>query len=213
MSKAIIGSHNSMSYLEPRDWHGKLLRFAAKCQRKTIKEQYFEYGVRCFDFRIFFDDNGRCFFKHGIVWFDTFSMFEHLEFLNKQGDCWLRVLLEETKSDSKKHNIDFIEGKFINMCRLIEEIYPNIRVFGGERKWDWKKIYEFKEQTPDIRDLYSSTTCLFDDSRHGKDNLKDKIDDWWPWLYAKLKNKKNMKYIEENPDNADIVLIDFVDIR
>ena len=34
------------------------------------------------------------------------------------------------------------------------------------------------------------------------------IDDWWPWLFAYLNNKK----IKEKGTNKDILLIDFVNI-
>ena len=55
----ILGSYNSLSYLKPSNRYGKLFRFKEKYQRKTIKEQYFEYGIRAFDIKIFFDDKGR----------------------------------------------------------------------------------------------------------------------------------------------------------
>lgn len=36
----MIGSHNSMSYLPPKNLWGKITRLWNKCQDKTITEQY-----------------------------------------------------------------------------------------------------------------------------------------------------------------------------
>ena len=52
----ILGSHNSWSYLTPRKWWMKLFRFVAQCQDYDIKTQYEQFGVRCFDLRLKFDD-------------------------------------------------------------------------------------------------------------------------------------------------------------
>lgn len=189
----------------------------ARCQRKTYKEQYYIYDVRAFDLRLYFDDNGRCWFKHGPVWYKTFSFLEILSFFNEMGDCYVRILLEETKSDSKKDNVKSVENRFISMCKTIEELYSNIKFIGGERKFDWKLLYTFKYQKehewPRTIDLYSSTTCLLDPDRHGKTSIIDYVDDWWPWLYAKLKNKKNFDEYYRKREDLDMFLVDFVDIR
>ena len=41
----MIGSHNSMSYLPPKNLWGKMTRPWNKCQNQNIREQY-EAGVR-----------------------------------------------------------------------------------------------------------------------------------------------------------------------
>lgn len=212
-----VGSHNTMSYLKPTGFWSRTFRFMTRCQRKTYKEQYFEYGARVFDLRLFFNDSGRCYFKHDAVEFETFSVFEVLDFFNRQGNCTVRILLEETKAESKKRNIEFIEGRFKTICHIIEETYQFVKFFGGERKFDWQKLYEFKYEKengcPRIIDLYSSTTCLFDKDRHRKNSLTYFIDGWCPWLYAKINNKKNYKEYHRERDDIDCFLIDFVDIR
>jgi len=213
----IIGSHNTMTYLEPKSWFWKIFRFMARCQRKTYKEQYLLYDVRAFDLRLYFDDDGRCWFKHGPVWYKTFSILEILTFFNEMGDCYVRILLEETKSDSKKDNAELAETRFKSICNTIENLFPNVRFLGGERKYDWKNLYQFKYEKehgwPRTTDLYSSTTCLFLPSRQGKDSFIDYLDDWWPWLYAKLKNKKNFRENLKKKEDIDLFWTDFVDIR
>ena len=53
----MIGSHNSMSYLPPKNLWGKITRLWNKCQDKTIEEQ-FNKGIDYFDIRIdFYSDN------------------------------------------------------------------------------------------------------------------------------------------------------------
>lgn len=47
----LIGSHNSATGEKPVGWLSRLLLPTAKCQTKTIVEQY-NYGVRLFDLRI-----------------------------------------------------------------------------------------------------------------------------------------------------------------
>ena len=59
----ILGSHNTMSYLTPRNWFYKLIAFTAKCQSKSIQEQYEKYDVRLFDLRFRFNKKGSRIFK------------------------------------------------------------------------------------------------------------------------------------------------------
>ena len=214
----IIGSHNTMSYLEPIGWIGKLLRFTTRCQRKNYREQYFLYNVRGFDLRIYFDDNGRCWFKHGPVWYKTFSLLEILSFFNEMGDCYVRVTLEETKSDSKKDNVEFAEKRFVSMCRTIEELYPRVKFIGGERRHDWHPLFKFRYEKehgcPRTLDLYSNTTWMFDPAIPEEDGIFEYISSgWWPWLYAKLKNKKTFKKHYKKRDDIDLFFADYVDIR
>ena len=63
----ILGSHNTMSYLTPRNWFYKLIAFTARCQSKSIQEQYEKYGVRLFDLRFRFNKKGEIYFAHGTV--------------------------------------------------------------------------------------------------------------------------------------------------
>lgn len=47
----LIGTHNSATGEKPIGWLSKMLNFTAKCQNKTIKEQ-FNAGARLFDIRV-----------------------------------------------------------------------------------------------------------------------------------------------------------------
>ena len=98
---------------------------------------------------------------------------------------------------------------------MLEEKYPNIKFCNGRRKYDWKVLYDFKYSEPNMIELYSSVTSLFkSDSK-----ILRVLDDWWPWLYARLRNKKNLNkwlcfkekinaYIVPNK-GEDYILIDY----
>ena len=86
----ILGSHNTWSYLKPRKWWQKLLRFTAQCQREDLTMQYVRHDVRCFDLRLRFDDNGNAQIVHGLIEYDyTPAEIEHdLYNLNDSAERW-----------------------------------------------------------------------------------------------------------------------------
>lgn len=43
-NEAIIGSHNSMSYLRPANWWGWLLLPFARCQSKAVEGQFVRHA-------------------------------------------------------------------------------------------------------------------------------------------------------------------------
>lgn len=198
-----IGSHNSLSYLPPKNFLLYPFRFMARCQRVSYKEQYEKYEVRMFDLRVWYTDFGELIIRHGLLTYKISSqgIDDFLEYLNEKGDCLCRVILEELVIDQKP---DF-EYFFKIRCDTWKKKYQRIKFFGGERKYDWKKIYTgFGDWEPEIIDRYSSTTSLF----KSKNKFLKVIDDLWPWLYAKIWNKRNYELkLKEN----EWLLIDFVD--
>ena len=62
----MIGSHNTLSYLPPKNLLGKITRLWNKCQDKTIEEQ-FNSGVDYFDIRIDFYSDNNWHFVHNKV--------------------------------------------------------------------------------------------------------------------------------------------------
>ena len=99
--------------------------------------------------------------------------------------------------------------RFLAQCQDvdIQTQLKEYNFFGGNRKYDGKVVYNFKTAYPSLIDLYSSVTSLFDN-----DNKYLRVlDDWFPRLYALLKNKKNLK---EYVDTEDTYLFyDFVNIN
>lgn len=151
-----IGSHNTMSYLRPATWWGRLLRFTAQCQGKNIYDQ-FELGVRTFDLRVVFDKKtGEPHFAHGLITYESADVYGILDYLNMQAisdklrkedePIYIRILNERNK--------DY--DRFVSFCSGIEKEYKSLRFFGGHNKKDWRRLYTFKNPDPSLIDKYSS---------------------------------------------------------
>jgi hypothetical protein len=191
----IIGSHNSWSYLKGKKWWMNLFHFMAKCQDCDIRTQYEEYGVRCFDLRVKYDKNGKTIFSHGQYVYDYTieQMSKDLQFLDSKKDCYVRVLHEAR--NSKEYTEENIE-LFRAFCNAMENALTDTKFWCGRNLVNWKVDYEFREN-PSCEEKYSSVMA------------PRLIDDWYPRLYARGNNKKN---IEAGTDK-DILLIDFVNYR
>jgi len=182
--------------------------FMARCQDIDFVDQYI-LGARVFDLRISFDRKhfGKVQVRHGAMEFDVPTSLLNLfyYYLNSAGDCYLRVILEFNKEPK---DIEYQEQKFRTYCEQLENKYKHIKFFGGNRKYDWNVVYEFmNKDIPTLVDRYSSTTSLF----KSDNKFLRIIDDLYPKLYAKLRNKKNFKEFDEGPN--DYLFVDFVEIR
>ena len=189
----VIGSHNSWSFLKPRKWWMRLLGFTAKCQRKNIMEQYEDYNVRMFDLRVRFYEHTHIVKPvHGFIEYYSF-IYNDLDWLNDKGDVAIRVILDVR---TKKQYTQLQRYCFKEFCEQLVEKYPNIKFVCGDNLYNHQNEYNFGNPLS-IEELYSSVR-------------KPKIiDDWFPWIYAKLHNKKN---IAKGTDK-DVLMIDFVDIQ
>ena len=202
----LLGSHNSLTYLRPKKWWMRPFHFMARCQRASYKEQYEKYGVRVFDLRVWFTDNLDEEVRHGVMVFKATNIFirDFLDYLNDKGDCHLRIILEEDNITKKDKKASMKEDYFKTFCMVLEDVYHNIHFFGGNRKWDWKLLYQFEGEDVVLDDKYSSTTSLFG----SKKKWLAVLDDLWPWLYARLNNKKN----RERGTDKECLFVDFVDL-
>ena len=198
----MFGSHNSWTFRKPIKWYLKPLYFLTQCQEVDIQTQMKDYNISLFDLRVKFINN-EPYIHHGLFNYGKVD-YADLKLLN-DNNCYLRVMLE---SNSKMKDQILQEQQFITFCNELTQKYPNIKFFGGNRKFDGKDVYNFNTlQQPTLIDLYSSVTTLFD-----SDNKYLRIlDDWFPRLYALLKNKKNLKeYVDT--DNT-YLFYDFVNIN
>lgn len=172
-------------------------RFMAKCQKHTIPYQW-NAGVRMFDLRLFFDKKNSLLVRHGVLSFNISveKLFADLGYLNdkaKDTPVYVRVILEQ---NHKVKSQEYQERKFAEFCELLDNSFRGIYFLEGRRKYDWKQLYDFHYITPHITHCYSSTTSLFGSL---KDKWYAKLDDFWPWLYAQLRNSSNYaKYYKED---------------
>ena len=192
----IIGAHNAWSYLPVSKWWMKPISFTARCQRRSIKEQYIKYNVRCFDLRIRFSKEELPVICHGIVEYKYSyeELLEDLKWLQSKGDVIVRLLLElrsVKKKDWSKQKQLF--NTFYNT--ILKIFFPNIEFIKGRSLPDWDKVIKGIKEGNEVEDYASVSNPKY-------------IDDWIPILYASINNKKALK---KNIDK-EILLIDFVDI-
>lgn len=203
----IIGSHNSLSYAKTKKWYMKPFAWMARCQKVDLHDQFYKYGVRYFDVRIDYKKDGTRVFKHGSAIWDL-KVWEVIPTLNKMANTvnepvYVRVILE---NNFKSHDQAFKDKEFIEDCAWFKDTYENLIFVGGRRKYDWERLYDFKTKEPTLDDKYSSTTHPFGGD---KKSIFAKIDDFWPWFYAKTHNKKHYK----EGTKEDVLFLDFVNIK
>ena len=190
----VLGSHNAWSYNKVAKWWMKPIAFCARCQNIDLLKQYNE-GSRCFDMRIRWDSNNKLIVAHGIVEYQVTkeSLLNDLQMLNDLGGVSIRVIHEVRNKKqyeaSKKEN-------FTSFCNYIVEAFKDIKFWCGSNLYNREIDYHF-EYSPSCEEKYSSV-CP-----------PRIIDDWFPWLYARLNNHKNL----EKGTDCDIFLIDFVNIK
>ena len=204
----ILGSHNTMTYLTPKKWWMKLGKFIAKCQNKTIEEQY-KAGARWFDLRIAFPDNNSQprlpFFSHGLIDYKGRDVESILKFLNEK-NAYCRIVLEKGGENEE------IIFKFwvTNWMKS----YPNIKFTQIAKKGQWINLLEPNGEPPfELKDYYASCNGDYPQYQNWPGILRSKtwsgyiLDDLWPWIYARFHNKKAIQKYK----NQDIVLLlDFI---
>lgn len=168
----------------------KLISFAARCQDKTIQEQY-ELGVRCFDLHLRYE-----YFLirvvHGPVVYNykLSQLQDDLKWLNGKKDVAVRLLLD---TRTKKSYTEEQRTWFDSSCRIWEEMFPHIQFWCGRNLYNWEVEYNFQTE-PSCEEKYSSV-------------CKPRIwDNWWPRFFAWRNNKK----IKKEGTTKDFLLIDFV---
>lgn len=190
----ILQSHNSWSYIKPKKWWLRPFRFMARCQKASIYSQYYDYDVRSFDLRVRFNKKGEMVIAHGFFQFDIdyATLMKHLEFMNEH-KCIVRVLHE---ARNKKQYTEDSVSRFREFCTAMELKFPDIKFYCGRNLYNWEFDYKY-EYEPSEEAVYSS--------------VQDPkiIDDWFPWIFARLNNKET--YL--NGTDKDILAMDFVNIR
>ena len=99
-------SHNSATGERPLNFWAKWFGCIARCQTKTLTEQYFA-GVRLFDIRVRYDKHGvlRC--CHGLAEYDMTlrDAFRTLNRLRSDRMAWVMVTYEGSLSQSLRHQL------------------------------------------------------------------------------------------------------------
>ena len=196
---AILGSHNSMTYLESHSIFMNIFKFCWRCQTSDIDTQLLK-GVRCFDIRIRLENNNWV-FAHGKSILKTITQNGYngldglLNHLNKyavstSSKIYIRLILEESKENLKQ------EKAFIKKVKEIYNKYiPNLIFFEFTRKFDWKVLID--------------TGVYIKEPEQFVGSMKSWYGKIWPWLYWKINNNKDKKTFEKLGE-SDIALFDFI---
>lgn len=190
----ILGSHNSWSYLKAKKWWLRPFAFMAKCQSKDIFTQFHAYKVRCFDLRVRFSNIGELIIAHGFMEYaiNENELFEQLKQLNAYSDVVIRVIHEARTS--KQYAPNKVQS-FKIFCEYLKKEFPKIKFWCGRNLYNWEYDYKFDDDFS-CEENYSSVKA------------PRLIDDWFPWIYAKLNNKKIFK----KGSDKRILLMDFVNL-
>lgn len=188
----IIGSHNTMTFANPRKWWMYLIAPFSVCQYRNIEEQILD-GVRCFDLRIRLVNN-KWVFAHGLyeVDEDVYATFEKIrDYANDlKKKIYVRIILERRKASTEEIL------RFKKFCKYIEMQFGKyVMPFEGRLKGNWELLYDFKYKPKSIIQYVSSVA---DDARW--------YEKYIPFLYAFRNNEfnKNKKHVNK------IVLYDFI---
>ena len=184
----MIGSHNSMSYLPPKNLWGKITRLWNKCQDKTIEEQ-FNSGVDYFDIRINLY-NEEWHFVHNKVDYGIVD-----------NDIWkylgetrlpIRVIYDKR---SKPKDINYRTNRFKTYLWILMERY-NVNIDSAITYWDWKEHYKpFVE----VKEYHASVSAEWYQYLLGCK--------WFAKHYNNYAKKRHYGYSE---DNERVLLLDYV---
>ena len=190
-----LASHNSWSYLPVRKWYMKPFAFVARCQSIGIEEQY-RRGVRCFDLRLRWSDTGKRLLVHGMMEYElpTYQLDGQLEWLNKMSSNADPIYVRVMHDVRTRHQYTIASlTHFKSFCYTAERCYPNLTLWCGRNLYNWEVDYDFGNEV----------TC---DEQYSSVCAPRWLDDWWPWLYARLNNNKILK----NGTDKEFIMIDFV---
>ena len=168
----LIGTHNSATGEAGKGFLSWLVTPFARCQSKTIEQQYFA-GCRYFDLRIRYDDHYKAVFAHGLweskksvrmvlTWLDSVSTIE---------DPVYCTIMYEGKLDEK------LDGWWLSVCENIRKTYPHLHILNVQVKYKWRMLedYEYKKATQVFKVLDGRSWHTFIPI---------------PWLWSKIYKQK-----------------------
>lgn len=136
----MIGSHNSLTYMEPRFWVFKLFKRYWKCQMYDLREQY-EAGARFFDIRVRCNKRKQAWVPcHGIVDLKgpLFPSIDDIHvFMESYPDAIYRIFLE--RGDK------YDEVAFSWQCFALADRHPNFLCAGVKKSGNWMGFYRNEE--------------------------------------------------------------------
>lgn len=204
----MIASHDSYTYLTPRNLLMLLISPWWRCQKVDIEKQY-KLGVRVFDVRVHRYKN-KWHTAHGLAHFKKVSFNTLMDICKYFNDTFensvIRIYLED---DCNKKKNKEIEDIFLQEADEAFSIYENTLWEIGTHH-PWKTYYRNKKFTPQIKEYY----CHFlnwNTDQSIKENLKHL--DWSQWSLPYYAKKHNPEITEEMIYDPNVMyIIDYIGI-
>ena len=133
----MLGSHNSLSYSQPKRWISWLIAPIWRCQNLNIQDQI-KADVRCFDIRCAWDGY-RFVGAHGPVLFKTSIHSALSEIARYLQFAHIRIILEQGENNPEVCN------RFRKACVEYQSLYPRLTFFCGRSKYGWKKVADLPD--------------------------------------------------------------------
>lgn len=132
----IYGTHNTMSYLRPKNILMYIGYPFAQCQTLSL-EQQIELGCEYFDFRVRYNDNEVLRFFHGGCEFKSkHTVLYYLDILEEQAQKLRKKFYVRFWYENNIDNLsDYVKNRFNHECEVIGKMYKNL-------------IFEFGFKTP-----------------------------------------------------------------
>lgn len=187
----LIATHNSATGEKPKSIWSWLLTPFAKCQSKTIKEQY-DAGCRMFDLRVRWDKmSWRC--AHGL-WMSKKTVPEILHTIDSFPEHCYVLITYEGKLKDKEDREDFII-----FCKWCRSSFKNIYFGSAAAKYSDKDTkVDWIEVLAPVKTHASKKGFLPLDGKHWQTYLPI------PWLWNQLYTK-NHKF-----DSETFTFVDFL---
>ena len=180
----LIGSNNTLTYLRPSSWWSRIFKWFGKTQERPYDIQYQYNGVRLFDLRLEIDK-----YNHVMHINDLYEM---LDFFDKREDVWVRITLNNLNPDAST------ERRFKEICRIIERIYKNVKLYGGYKQCDKTVLYEFEWER--------NNTLMGVVNPPEWSRLYRFVSKWCPCFIGRL----NRSYMEEYQNRFCFLMLDYV---
>lgn len=176
----MIGSHNTFTYMRPKQWWAWLLIPTARCQKQDIHEQI-KKGIKLIDIRVRYTDKRGWCVCHGLsVYCEAFDAFTIAAVYKLP----VRVLIEGKYDGGKMHELRIL----IRYC--------NIKVYECRDKTTWQQLFWDVETLP-IEQYVGSMQSWY-----------GKVFPFLYTLLNKKKLRKQMDICKEN--GTTIALFDFI---
>lgn len=201
------GSHNTLTFAQPRSWWARIFTPVWRCQRRNIQAQI-DVGCRAFDIRFAPKPGFRSPWPrkerewalpigvwtaaHGCIDLDYDPIIAVMEINTTCKGAAVRLILERSRGTGD-------ESDFRDTCAMLEKRFPALVFFEGRRKKGWKHLYRFNRKNESLH--YEQTLIQHVgsmQSRWGKI-----LPGLWAYFHRRLP-------VEAASPDTPIVLVDMV---